>query len=109
MRRAAAAQGLEVVAGFEGEVEFMADFGQFLDGLAVDVEFVGVEVYFGQLIILRLGVELNLILALPETAHLVHPGVVLLQRFLPHELQPVLLLLLSQDHLRLVLHLRDRF
>lgn len=73
MGRVTAAQGLEVVAAFEGEIKVMGDFWQFLYGLAVDVKFVGVEVYFGQLVILSLGVELYLILALPEAPHLVHP------------------------------------
>lgn len=94
-----AAQGLEIVAPLEGIVQLMGDFGQFVDGLPIYVQFVGVEVYFRQLIILRLGVKLNLILAVPKTTHLVHPRVVLLQRFLPHELQPVPFLLLSQAHL----------
>ena len=76
----------------------MSDFRQFLDGLAINVEFVGVEVYFRQLTILRLGVKLNLILAVPETTYLVHPRVVLLQRFLPHELQPLPFLLLSHRY-----------
>lgn len=107
LRRAAAAQRLEIVAPLEGIVQVMGDFRQFLNGLTVDVEFVGVEMNFGQLIILSLGVKLNLVLAIPETTHLVHSGVVLLQRFLPHELQSLPLLLLSQAHFRFVFHLRD--
>jgi hypothetical protein len=89
--------------GSVGRGAVVGEPGQFLDGLAVDVELVGVEVDAGQFVVVSHGLEVDLVLAVSEAAHLAHARTVLLQRSLPHRLQPLLLL-----PLRLLPQLRNR-
>jgi hypothetical protein len=76
--------------------------GQFLDGLAVDVELGGVIVDAGEFVVVVLRLKLDLVLAFPEATHLPHPRTVLLQGLLAHLLQAFAI-----AGLRLLAQLRD--
>lgn len=61
------------------EILIVGDPWQLLDGLAIDLELIGVEVDAWEFVVVGVGLEVNLVLAFPKAAHFVHAGAVLLE------------------------------